>query len=489
MFDRILSNARLATSRESRPVWLATRDGRIAASGTGEPPEARETVDCGRDWLMAPFADSHIHLRAVARAARVLDLVTDHPADLPELFRLLAARADETPAVVRGFDPSAVRERRWPGVTELDELFPDAPCMVGDAGGHGAAINTVAAERLGGWASADVAGARPEYVGGAATGYIAETGRWLSLTSLGVPDPSVADIEAVLNALRGLGVTAVCDATPGSSKAFFQLLDDAASRVPSVAVQGMMSPNARWCESNWSWRHLLPGPRKIFLSTVTGSMEPASEELERILIRAGRAGETVAVHAVALEETAHLLGALDAIPSPDRPRVRLEHGSELDDRAIEGLSAMNVAVVTQPNFIWRHGPRYLRTVPKAAQLLLYRFRSLVDAGVNVTFSSDAPAGGLDPWEDVIAAVHRIDRAGNPIPVEDESLPAEAALSRRTVAAAKLIRPDIPAWPEVGAPAACLRLAENPLVSVKSGRAPAFIAPLFEVKGNQESEIA
>lgn len=479
MFDRILSNVRLAPSREDRSVWLAVRDGRIAALGTGESPEARETIDCGRDWLMAPFADPHVHLGAVARAGRVLDLVTDHPADLAELFHLLAARGEETPAVVRGFDPSAVREQRWPRVTELDDLFPSTPCVVGDGGGHGAAINTIAAERLGGWASAELAGARPEYVAGAATGYVAETGRWLSLKSLDFPNPEVAEIDAVLTTLRDLGVTAVCDATPGSSKAFFQVLDDAASRVPSVTVQAMMSPDAPWCETNWPWPHLLPGPRKIFLSMVTGSMEPASEELERMLVRAGRAGETVAIHAVALEETRHLLGALDAIPTVDRPRVRLEHGSELDGRAIEGLSAMNVSVVTQPNFILRHGPRYLRTVPETAQPLLYRFKSLINAGVSVSFSSDAPAGGLDPWDDVIAAIHRIDREGSRILAEDESLEPEAALSRRTVAAATMIRPDMPVWPEVGAPAECLRIAEDPLVSVKSGRAPTVARSLFK----------
>ena len=63
-------------------------------------------------------------------------------------------------------------------------------------------------------------------------------------------------------------------------------------------------------------------------------------------------------------------------------------------------------VVTQPGFVAERGDDYLRDVEPVDQGALYPVRSLLDAGIVVRGSSDAPFGGSDCWAAMRAAVER-----------------------------------------------------------------------------------
>lgn len=43
-------------------AWLMVEDGRIAAFGQGEGPEADQVVDAEGRWLFPSFCDAHTHL-------------------------------------------------------------------------------------------------------------------------------------------------------------------------------------------------------------------------------------------------------------------------------------------------------------------------------------------------------------------------------------------------------------------------------------------
>ena len=57
-------------------AWLSVEGERIAAYGTGEAPEADETVDAGGRWLFPSFCDAHTHLvYAGSREQEFLDKI------------------------------------------------------------------------------------------------------------------------------------------------------------------------------------------------------------------------------------------------------------------------------------------------------------------------------------------------------------------------------------------------------------------------------
>jgi predicted amidohydrolase YtcJ len=109
-----------------------------------------------------------------------------------------------------------------------------------------------------------------------------------------------------------------------------------------------------------------------------------------------------------------------------RPGDRIEHASLVPAELLAELAASGLRVVTQPGFLADRGDDYLADVPVSDHADLYRCRSLLDAGVPVALSSDAPYGPVDPWAVVAAAVHRRTRSGA-VAGAAERLPFDAAL--------------------------------------------------------------
>jgi predicted amidohydrolase YtcJ len=165
---------------------------------------------------------------------------------------------------------------------------------------------------------------------------------------------------------------------------------------------------------------LTAGPCKIVLAD---SGLPGLDDLtERIRI-AHAAGRPVAVHSVTREALVLLLAALDA--AGRMPGDRVEHAALVPAGLVGALRGLRV--VTQPGFLADRGDDYLRNVPESDHDDLYRCRSLLDAGVPVALSSDAPYGPLDPWLVMAAAARRRTPSGAVIG-PGERLPPEAALA-------------------------------------------------------------
>jgi predicted amidohydrolase YtcJ len=96
--------------------------------------------------------------------------------------------------------------------------------------------------------------------------------------------------------------------------------------------------------------------------------------------------------------------------------------------------------VTQPTIFARHGAAFLRETAPRDHASLWRYASLLRAGIRVAASSDAPYGDPDPARTIAAAVNR--------PIE--------GVDARTVLDSLLSAPESPGGPprrvELGADA-------------------------------------
>jgi predicted amidohydrolase YtcJ len=81
--------------------------------------------------------------------------------------------------------------------------------------------------------------------------------------------------------------------------------------------------------------------------------------------------------------------------------------------------------VTQPGFVQERGDRYLVEVEADDLPHLYPCRSLIEAGIPVGGSTDAPFGHPDPWRDVAAAIDRRTAGGQPLGVREAVSPERA----------------------------------------------------------------
>jgi predicted amidohydrolase YtcJ len=118
-----------------------------------------------------------------------------------------------------------------------------------------------------------------------------------------------------------------------------------------------------------------------------------------------------------------LLAALRSAGS--HPDDRVEHAAIVPAELLDDLARHRLRVVTQPGFLADRGDRYLRDVPPAEHVDLYRCRSLRAAGVPLALSSDAPYGPLDPWTVLAAAVERRVPGGAVAGAAERLAPSEA----------------------------------------------------------------
>lgn len=118
------------------------------------------------------------------------------------------------------------------------------------------------------------------------------------------------------------------------------------------------------------------------------------------------------------------LAAWDEVGVVDGDRI--EHGAVIPVELIPALHERGLIVVTQRSFVSERGDAYLDDVDADDVTGLWRCASLLERGVAVAGSTDAPFGHPDPWRAVAAATERTTPSGRLLG-GDERLDADRAL--------------------------------------------------------------
>jgi predicted amidohydrolase YtcJ len=364
-----------------------------------------EVVEGAGGALLPGLHDHHVHLLALAAARRSVRLGPPEVVDERGVAAALAAADDALPAGawIRavGYHDSVAGplDRR-----RLDELVPRRPVRIQHRSGALWILNTAALRAIGRDAFGD--------------GRLHGADRELR-DRLPADDPP--DLAPVGRELSAYGVTGVTDATPFSSAEDLDLLAGARARgeLPQhVQVTG--GPALAGAD--------LPpgldrGPVKVLLSDHD---LPPLDDLAAWMTVAHGHGRPVAVHCVTRVALVLALAAWDEAGA--RRGDRVEHGAVVDAQLARHVAALGLTVVTQPGFVAERGDRYLAEVDAADRPHLWPCRSLLDAGVAVAFSTDAPFGNPDSWHAVAAAVTRRTAEGRTLG-GSEAVDARTALSR------------------------------------------------------------
>jgi predicted amidohydrolase YtcJ len=416
--------------RQPRAEAVAIRAGRIVAVGTNAAILSRRgrhtrLIDCGGGALLPGFIDAHLHLRAYASTFIGLDCRPPLVSSLAALHTLLRRQAADLPPgqwlVGHGYDETALVERRHPTRWDLDRAAPHHPVRLAHRSRHAWVLNSLALRQLGiesgaarpevGWVERDPASGEP-------TGLLVDMDDFLR-ARLPPSHPPATFRQALRDASRALlaaGVTTIGEASVSNDlaayRAFRGWIADADLQVRVALLVGAGELDA-CIEASLAPEETPPSLRlhgvKIRLDESSGVLHPPQEVVNAQVWEAHRRGLPVALHTVDLPA---LVSALHAIrlaqvhlPRAD-VRHRLEHCALCPDAYLDELAALQVAVVTQPAFLWHHGRRYVSDVPPAQHPWLYRVKSFLDRGIPVAGSSDAPVIPPHPLQGISAAVHR-----------------------------------------------------------------------------------
>jgi predicted amidohydrolase YtcJ len=353
-----------------------------------------EVVD-GRGAAVIPgLHDHHLHLISMAAATASVRVGPHEVGDAAGLAAALAAADRDLPpgAWLRavGYHESVAGPLDR---TVLDRLVPGRPVRVQHRSGAEWSVNSAAVRELG-LDAVRLAGVERDPAG-APTGRLRRLDEWLRDRLPRVP-PDLAPVGARLSRY---GVTGVTDATPfGDPEGFATLaaavrdgaLPQRVTVTGGVALAGARVPPG-----------LDPGPVKVVLADPD---LPGPDEVAQHFAAAHAAGRGVAVHCVTRAALVLALAAWDLAGS--RAGDRIEHAAVVPPELIEPVRRHGLTVVTQPGFVAERGDRYLVDVDPHDRPFLYPCRSLIEHGIPVGGSTDAPFGEPDPWLAIRAAVGR-----------------------------------------------------------------------------------
>ncbi len=428
----ILSQATVLTMDPQRPQAeaVAVQDGRIVAVGTNAEIlslRGRRTrvIDCRGAAILPGFVDAHLHLRAYAGAFLGIDCRPPAVRSLGDLQTVLHQQASCLPCgqwlVGHGYDEFALAERRHPTRWDLDVATPRHPVRLAHRSRHAWVLNSLALAQLG--VSRDFAAPAGGFIerdpaSGEPTGLLIDMDAYIRqrLPAVVPPETFRSGLRRASQTLLTAGVTTILEASVSNDLASYDtfrawiadgdvhvrlaLLMGAPS-LPEVIDAGL-KPGA-------GTPFLRVQGIKIRLDEASGMLYPPQEVVNEQVWSAHLQGFPVALHAVELPALVSALHAIrlaqERFPRADL-RHRIEHCALCPDVCIDELADLRVVVVTQPAFLWHHGRRYMTEIASEQQPWLYRVKSLLDRGVPVAGSSDAPVAPPQPLQGVYAAVTR-----------------------------------------------------------------------------------
>lgn len=435
-----------------RAQAVSVRGDRIVAVGTVEECESalggsREEIDLGGGTLLPGFIDTHVH--PVMLAYFNMNARLTGAASIEEVQQRLGEAAASSAAgewvIGLDFDDKALAERRMLTRHELDAAVGDVPTIVMRYDGHMLIAGTRAIEAAGVTAgSADPEGGMIDREDdGYPAGPFRETAAQLLVSAAPPPDISrFADsARATFQGLAARGITSLGAVlqTDGEGPAGAQgvldipamllVLDGIPQNIFSMLIArdfaAVDAARLTPLERDKVGGHRV-GAMKIFADGSLGSstaymtapfedapgrgfMIFSEEELYRRMSLAHDAGLQIATHAIgdaAIRSVVDLYARLQKENPRQDARHRIEHASVLDASIVEDMARLGIVAAVTPMYISSEKAWLRERLGEERARRTYPFRALLDAGVVVAGSSDAPVESTDVMKAIECCVTR-----------------------------------------------------------------------------------
>ncbi|MCR8923923.1 amidohydrolase [Dasania sp. GY-MA-18] len=441
--DKVLLNANIYTVNQAQP-WaqaVAIAKGKIVYVGDDVGAQrwiGSKTLaqDLQGKFLLPGFVDAHSHI--FLGGAHMDDLVLNPKADIATWLQEVKDYSQANPSkkiiIGSGF-LSSTFGADGPNKAMLDAVVPDRPVFIMDEGMHGAWLNSAALTVL------KITAETPDLSNfdyykrdsrGEPTGYILEGTVWQAMSALNANTvQSVAEGTAkVIDLYNSYGVTAVFDAGPWDAKDIqLDVLEELESQdALTIRFQGsqyidniddkdtIVDELLRLQSKSQGTRHPINVLKIMVDGTVEGQTAAMFNAYQNDADNFGESVFTPAQLNSLVDEASsknidvhfHALGdraiseSLDAIAlaknnHPDSSaRFTISHIQVMADKDIPRFAQLGV--IAQSSLLWAAGDEQGEKFLSADQFQrYYRFNSLLNAGVTLSFGCDfsSHGGGLE----------------------------------------------------------------------------------------------
>ncbi|WP_342041772.1 amidohydrolase [Bacillus sp. OTU2372] len=447
---RTFINGKIFTANLELPYasTMIVRDGSIAWIGEALDLENIEgdCVDLKGQRVLPGLIDAHMHPLWLANASTQIACtppLVNSIADLIEQIRN-SCQSNETGKWIEGwgYDEGKLSEGRAPTRWDLDEAAADIPIIISRTCTHIAVVNSKALELAG------ITRDTPDPPGGKIdrdqngelTGILRENAKDLVLRIM--PAKSLEENAASLSELGDFllshGITAITDLSSrtepidylemyqtAAEKGLNQrtvlyylwddlkdkplLLPDKIKRENQIRIGGikLFSDGSVSGKTAWVNPPFLGEEENYGIQTTT------KEELLAAATAAEQNDIQLVVHAMG-EQAIELI--IDTFYGKkgwltDGPSIRIEHAAMPTPQAILRAAETGIAFVTQPIFVFAEIESYYKNLGFERTKETYPIPSMLEAGIKVAFSSDAPATAwadpVNPFVGIKSAVTRL----------------------------------------------------------------------------------
>ena len=386
--------------------------------------ETHDDLDIEGRWVLPGLWDHHVHFAQWTLASRWIDVAAaTSAAEVRALVEAaISAGRHSSGTVLMG---TGFRDALWPDTPTAELLeFGDVPVALISGDVHTVWTNRAALRMLGrpesDWwlreqpaydINLQLSQVRPEILDAwALDAAAAAAARGVTgMVDLEMDDAPGAWARRFGNGFRGLRVrAAVYPHTP--------TLPDCDSPLYEVGpyklfTDGSLNTRTAWCD------HPYPGSSDAGLPTYGpgGLLAAAREGVAR--------GLTPTIHAIGDRAVTEALDVFEALGVGGS----MEHVQLIADADVPRLAALGVRASVQPEHAMDDrdvADRYWAGRTGRA----FAYRSMLDAGVELLFGSDAPVAPFDPWVTMAAAVTRSRDGRDPWHPEQAVTPLEALIA-------------------------------------------------------------
>lgn len=479
--EQLFINGKIFTSNPAQPYANAmlVRDKKIVWIGQEEEFEDKvnvNVVNLEGQRVLPGLIDPHMHPLHLANAVKKIACTPPLVHSIEELIIEIEKRAihqePETWIESWGYDEGKLKEGRAPNKWDLDKATTDIPVIVTRTCGHIASVNSKALELAG--ITKDTSnppgGEIEKDEKGEPTGILKENAKDLvrDVMPLRSIDEMATHLKELGDKLVSYGITAIAELNADTQPINYIDVYNAAKE-KGYTQRTVLYYNWEELKDGFDWdkdmmnrdNQIHLGGIKVFadgsVSGQTAWVDPPflgtendgiSTTSEDVLLAAGeeakKHGFQLLVHAMGEQAIDLVVNTFYDKESwiDDAPSVRVEHAAMPTKQAIERAAKAGIGFVPQPIFLYAEIESYLKNLGHERTKTTYPIQTMLDAGIRVAFSSDAPATSwadpAHPFVSLKAAVTRVAYDGTDVG-QEHCVDIETAIILYTKAAQEMSR--------------------------------------------------
>ena len=423
------------TEEMSTVSAVLIHNGIIEKTGSYEDLEvlADEFINLDGKTMMPALTDVHQHLVMIGKKLELLAL--DDVTDIVEMKQQVKAfRTNRTWNNILGYDENNFENQYKISIKELDELT-DKPTLITRICSHAGVVNSAAFEALnitketenpeGGYFERDEDGELTGWV------YDKAFEKMRAATVEDTTESLGEDIARGVKYLQSLGIANAHTEDLAYYGDFNIPLDaylntlgkDALKFRVNLLTHEQVYEDVVKADKTYKENFVERDAMKIFAdgafgaktalvsepyvdSTNKGLQIHTADKLEEMVQTARANNDAVAVHMIGDRAIEMVLDAIEKYPVPQGKHDRLIHISLLRPDLIERIANLPVVCDIQPTFLISDMPWVAEYIGEERSKYLYPFKTLLDKGVIMGGSSDAPIEKVNPFLGIHALMTR-----------------------------------------------------------------------------------